>query len=465
MKHILTSWTAGFGLFCGVGLGSLPASAAIDFDTQVKPILENTCIRCHGPEKPKGKLRLDSAAGIAKGGTSGPVLVPGDPDKSPLYTATVLPPTDDNFMPPKDKSDPLTKEQSEVLKQWIKEGGKFPEGVTLVARKVVVANLGDNAANDTDIYKKIQETPAPATTADMKPYKTTIPGTDVAFEMIPIPGGTFKMGSPATEASRKPDEGPQHEVTISPFWMEKCEVTWNEFELFMYPDLKQANDPSRTSADAVTHPTRPYVEMSFGMGKDGFPAISMTQHAANTYCKWLSAKTGHFYRLPTEAEWEYACRAGTTTAYSFGDDATQLPNYGWFEANSDSKYHKVGEKKPNPWGLYDMHGNVAEWTLDQYFPAGYTQVAPTGAVDPWIRSTKPYPQAVRGGSWQDDPELLRSAARRGSSKMWKVQDPQLPKSIWYHTDAQFLGFRIVRPLKLPTLEEAGKYWTSGVEKD
>jgi formylglycine-generating enzyme required for sulfatase activity len=191
----------------------------------------------------------------------------------------------------------------------------------------------------------------------------------------------------------------------------------------------------------------------------------MTQHAANSYCKWLSAKTGHFYRLPTEAEWEYACRAGTTTAYSFGDDPARLDDYAWYAKNSDFKYQKVGTKKPNPWGLHDMHGNVAEWCLDQYTPEGYQQFVEAVTRDPWVRATTPYPHVVRGGSWEDKADKLRSAARRGSDPDWKIQDPQLPKSIWYHTDAQFLGFRIVRPLKVPSAEECSKYWTSGVEKE
>jgi formylglycine-generating enzyme required for sulfatase activity len=281
------------------------------------------------------------------------------------------------------------------------------------------------------------------------------------------------MGSSDSEAGRQPDEGPVHEVKIAPFWMGRHEVTWNEFEMFMYPaeekrtrEKMKIEESVNTLTDAVSRPTQPYVEMSFGMGKDGFPAISMTQHAANKFCQWLSAKTGNFYRLPTEAEWEYACRAGTTTAYSFGDDASQLGEYAWTAANSDWKYQLVGTKKPNPWGLHDMHGNVMEWTLDQYDPDYYKLFAETIVTNPWNRATAPYPHAARGGSWDDeDLALFRSAARRGSDSSWKAQDPQLPKSVWYHTDAQFLGFRVVRPLRVPPPEELDKYWTSGVEKD
>ncbi|MBM3889680.1 MAG: formylglycine-generating enzyme family protein, partial [Verrucomicrobia bacterium] len=196
----------------------------------------------------------------------------------------------------------------------------------------------------------------------------------------------------------------------------------------------------------------------------GFPAISMTQHGTLQYCKWLSAKTGQFYRLPTEAEWEYACRAGATTAYSFGDDPAKLGDYAWFKGNSNSAYHKIGQKKPNAWGLHDMHGNVVEWTLDQYLPDFYATLAKNNPADnPFARSTKRYPQTARGGSWQDDPPELRSAVRRASDPVWQVQDPQLPKSIWYLTDAQFLGFRVVRPLKTPSAVEMHKYWHSGVE--
>ena len=337
-----------------------------------------------------------------------------------------------------------------------------------------LASLADND-NITipDIHARISGKQTEANESQMKAYTNTIPGTRVSFVMLPIPGGEYTMGSPDNEAGRKPDEGPQHKVKISPFWMGRCEVTWNEYELFMYPDEERrtrATIPTDAAgdklADAVTHPSKPYVEMSFGMGKDGFPAISMTQHGANKYCQWLSAKTGQFYRLPTEAEWEYAARAGTTTTYFFGDEPTKLGEYAWFELNSDFKYQKVGKKKPNPWGLCDIYGNVVEWVLDQYDPDYYKQCAASGvSVDPWNKAAKPYPHSVRGGSWDDEAGMCRSAARRGSDRSWKMQDPQLPKSIWYFSDAQFVGFRIVRPLKVPPPEQMQKYWTSGVERD
>src|SRR5207247_11137364 len=131
-----------------------------------------------------------------------------------------------------------------------------------------------------------------------------------------------------------------------------------------------------------------------------------------------------------------------TTAYFFGDDPSKLDDYAWYDKNSDFKYQKVGKKKPNPWGLYDICGNVAEWCLDQYDANYYQQFVRVVADNPWNKSNKPYPQVVRGGSWEDeDPAKLRSAVRRGSEKSWKMQDAQLPKSIRYHTDAQFLGLR------------------------
>ena len=311
-----------------------------------------------------------------------------------------------------------------------------------------------------------------ATEADMKPYAEPIEHTELKVEMVPIPGGTFVMGSPDSEADRNEDEGPQHEVTVSPFWIGKFEITWDQYDTWgeQMDQLRRkmmsiSQTPRDLLVDGISKPTEPYTDMSFGMGRGSYPAICMTQHAARTYCKWITAKTGRYYRLPTEAEWEYACRAGTTTAYSFGDDPDQLEDHAWFYDNSDDSYQEVGQKQPNPWGLHDMHGNVAEWVLDQYDEDYYGKT--DKATDPLNVPLTLYPRVVRGGGWDDDPEMLRSAVREGSSDEWKQQDPQLPKSIWYHTDALGVGFRVVRPLVEPSEQEKAEKWekTEPEQKD
>jgi formylglycine-generating enzyme required for sulfatase activity len=334
------------------------------------------------------------------------------------------------------------------------------------------------AATDPTLEPAVKWLPKPADNpsaeakdqAGMKPYSEKLEA-EIKLDMLPIPGGAYKMGSPANEKDRGKDEGPQVEVKLEPFWMGKCEVTWSQYELWgvgLDKDRRKAKQVTPTNwdkaADALAIPTKPYSDMTFGMGKEGYPAVCMTQFAAKMYCKWLSAKTGHYYRLPTEAEWEYACRAGTTGAYSFGNDPEKLDKYAWNTDNSEEKYHKVGKKKPNPWGLYDMHGNVAEWCLDQYVVDRYKQLGAGLVENPLLPVTKTYPQLVRGGSWVDEAPLLRSAARRGSSKEWKSQDPQIPQSIWYFTDASFVGFRVVRPLRVPTPEEAARYEITEMEK-
>ena len=295
---------------------------------------------------------------------------------------------------------------------------------------------------------------AHATSGKPGPYKVTIPNTTVSYEMVPIRAGEFEMGSSISDPQAKKDEQPQHKVRVDSFWMQAHEVTWDEYRLFMFE--RQAGETGNKDAavDAVSRPTRPYVEMSFGMGINGYPAISMTQHAANKYAEWLSAKTGEFYRLPTEAEWEYACRADASP------NASSLDDYAWYSANSHGKYQKVETKKPNAWGLFDMLGNVMEWTLDAYAPYRSEPLQ-----NPWVKATAPYPHAVRGGSWNDPAARLRCASRVSSDPSWKQQDPQLPKSIWYMTDAQWLGFRLVRPGKVPSAEEMYNYWNSGVEQD
>lgn len=318
-----------------------------------------------------------------------------------------------------------------------------------------------------------------ATEAEMKPYTEIIAGTEVKFDMVPIPSGTFKMGATEKELEDfgvdadeflgidNAAEGPQHEVKVDAFWMGKCEVTWQEYEAWSARLEKQIRESNNFAsgeleevADGMIRPTPPYTDMTFDMGKDRRPAIAMSVYAAQMYCKWLSAKTGRYYRLPTEAEWEYACRAGSDTPYSFGDG--KIEDYAWLYDNADDKYHEVGQKKPNAWGLYDMHGNVREWCLDQYSKTGYEKLmeGADGALDnPYYTTAKRkrYQTVARGGSWYDDAENLRSATRFGSNKSWNQDDPQIPKSIWYEASAKEVGFRVVRPLAVPTVDQAAQF--------
>lgn len=295
-------------------------------------------------------------------------------------------------------------------------------------------------------------------------YSENIAGSEETISLVPIPGGKFSMGSDTGSA----DEAPVHDVQVGDFWMGTYEITWDQYQLFADRNIDEVRDTNRGSevpidVDAVAAATPPYVDMSHGMGRKGFPVVNITEYAALMFCKWLSAKTGRFYRLPTEAEWEYAARAGSKTAFSFGDDTTQLASHAWYRDNSNKKYQKVGQKIPNAYGLFDMHGNVAELTMDQYEPSTYADRAGKVARDPWVRPTELYPRAVRGGSWQDEARDLRVSARHGSKAAWKRIDPQIPKSRWWFTNAPHVGFRIVRPSVTPTPEEIEQYWLEAID--
>ena len=354
----------------------------------------------------------------------------------------------------------------------------------MVAASLSLSHAQQTQEKGPSVYPTAPEVAPPATKVEnsdlgpggeAKPYKEVITGTEQSFEMTPIPGGTFLLGSPDQEKDRKDCEGPQVAVTVSPFWMSTHEVRWDEYSVFMDSLDKRRRAGSDAEAvaqdswaDAVSRPTPPYVPMDFDMGTKGYPAISMTQFAAKQYTKWLSMKTGRFYRLPTEAEWEYAARAGTKTAFSFPAD--DVNEYAWWFDNCDGQYQPPGKLKPNGFGLYDMSGNVCEWCLDAFSEDGYSYLLVDGKVplepvlDPVNWPTQLYPRVARGGHWDDDPDRLRSAARRGSNDSWKAQDPQLPKSIWYHTDAQWLGIRLVRPQNPPPFEEWSKYHDANLEE-
>ena len=256
---------------------------------------------------------------------------------------------------------------------------------------------------------------------------------------------------------RKSDEKPAHTVNVDSFWIGKYEITWEQYDAFVYGnfDVEQFQEESlkELGIDAVTGATAPYVDMSFGMGKVTNPAINMTQYAAVMYCKWLTAKTGEFFRLPTEAEWEYVCKKGKT------EEVSDLKLVGWFDENSNDKYEKIGGKNANSLGIHDMLGNVSEWVLDQYSSTFYTKETKT---NPWNVPTKLYPRVVRGGAWKDTADKLCCTSRQASKQNWKQRDPQIPKSDWWHTNAPFIGFRVVRPKQQPTAEQIEAYWFEAI---
>ena len=259
------------------------------------------------------------------------------------------------------------------------------------------------------------------------------------------------IGSPSTESGREDDEGTQKKVSVTEFWMSEHEVTFAEWDVF----FKNIDVPQTKAIalDAVSRPTAQYIDLTWGMGRDGKqPTNSMSQAAAIMYCKWLYVKTGIFHRLPTEAEWEYACRAGTTAAFSFDNNPQRLKEYAFYKDNSGGKFQKVGQLKPNAWGLYDMLGNLSEWTLDQYDPTAY-QKLPDNAKDPVVPPASRYPRVVRGGSYLSEAKECRCANRISSLADWNKRDPQIPKSRWWLTDGMAVGFRLVRPAKQPPKEE------------
>ncbi|NQZ59622.1 MAG: SUMF1/EgtB/PvdO family nonheme iron enzyme [Lentisphaeraceae bacterium] len=456
----------------------------IDFVKHIQPVLEFACISCHGPTKDKGDLRLDTKKWAFSANDDGDkCIIAGKPLESTLYTYMIL--TEDNdeddmMMPPakaKKKGQHATYKEIALIRKWIEQGANFPADAKLMPKKRPVDGPVKTVITPEELFKKLGFDKRSGKTQSVVDYKKTVPGTDVAFDMVAIKGGNYTRGG--SDAA----EMPKKDVKIGAFWMQRHEMTWEQYELWQFSlDILRRKtikgykvNNEDTQADLVSRPTPPYLDMSFGMGKINRPAVCMTQLAAKCYTMWLSAKTGQFYRLATEAEWEYACRAGASTKYSFGDDESKLGDYAWYFDNSDEKYQEIGTKKPNPWGLYDMHGNVAEWVLDTFTADFYISGSvenpinvpgKAGDLNPKVEAiwpTKLYDRIARGGGWDDDPADLRSASRKRSAPDWKIQDPQVPKSVWYHTDAVWVGFRVVRPAVVPPASELHKYWPTAAE--
>ncbi len=319
---------------------------------------------------------------------------------------------------------------------------------------------------------------APATVDGFVDYTEYIPGTAVSFDMVAIPGGTFRMGSPESEPYRRADEGPAHLVTVDSFWIGRIEVTWDEFEAWYRATRSEGRSDTRLmqeeAVDAITGATPPYVPPDQGWGKGDRPAITMTHYAAEQYCRWLSEVTGKHYRLPTEAEWEYAARGGRDGPYFFegspaqyskrrwwsrlfGDGTEVLDSFAVYRGNSAGRTEPPSVVAANPFGLRHMLGNVREFTSDWYAADTYERRAGDRAVaDPRGPETGEE-HVVRGGSFRSDPADLRLAARdRTQSRACFLTDPQIPKSRWWYSDCVDIGLRVVRGATQPRDEERGR---------
>jgi formylglycine-generating enzyme required for sulfatase activity len=318
-----------------------------------------------------------------------------------------------------------------------------------------------NGPVDTSLYFK-----APAQVTSFSNYDEQIPGTMISFTMRAIPGGTFAMGSPEKESFHKADESPVRTVTVNPFFMAELETTWDQYWAFYANTMSEGRTPpeavyannSRPDVDAISGPTPPFGLPDQGWGIGQRPAITMTHYAAETFCLWLSKKTGKKYRLPTEAEWEYAARGGTQTPYFFAGDPTKFSDIGFwrkffsaktdsissyvvYAKNSKNKTQEPSVVKSNPFGLKNMLGNVMEYCADKYDPEAYGKGSET-VTNPLVTEGEEW--VVRGGDYLSDASNLRVAARNHTQhEAWLKTDPQQPKSIWWYSDIRGIGFRVV----------------------
>jgi len=300
-------------------------------------------------------------------------------------------------------------------------------------------------------------------------FTEKIPGTSVKFDMVAVSGGIFSMGSPQNEDYSESDEHPQHKVEVSDFWMGKAEVSWDEYLAFYKETAGEGRSEDQLGVladahpevDGITGPTPPYGNPDQGWGRGARPAITMSFYAAQVYCRWLSKKTGKKYRLPTEAEWEYACRGGSDTPYFFkgkpsdysqksfwnrifGPDTSVINGYVIYKLNSHKKSGLPRDVKPNPFGLLNMAGNVKEFCSDLYKEDLYKSYSGGGIIKDPQGPAQGKEHIIRGGSFKSDAADVRSAAREATrSKAWLVTDPQMPKSRWWYSDCNDVGFRVV----------------------
>jgi formylglycine-generating enzyme required for sulfatase activity len=273
----------------------------------------------------------------------------------------------------------------------------------------------------------------------------------ISITMKALPAGSFAVGKP----------GQQVNIQMPAFWMAATEITHDQFMAFRFEEKDLKPLP-----DAISRPSAQYIDLTWGMGKEGgYPANSMQPYTALTYCKWLYKKTGVFYRLPTELEWEYAAREGKNTPPP-STNPSLLKNYAWYAANSKNAYQKVASKKPNAWGLYDILGNVAEWCLDMYVPNYQEQLKASPKADFFIpRTDRLAYHTARGGSFYSKTAELKPNLRTAQTEDWNRRDPQMPRSKWWLTDGDFVGFRIVRPAIQPNATEVVQFFKDMLEKE
>ena len=316
-------------------------------------------------------------------------------------------------------------------------------------------NFGKTSLANLEVFTE------PTLVEEHENFIENVPGTTISFNMVAIPGGSFRIGSPDSEQMRKPEEGPSKTVNVSPFFMAEIEVTWDEFLAFYSATAAEGRSTDTEGSrfegevDAITGPTPPYGQPDQNWGMGSRPAITMSYHAAETYCRWLSQVTGKTYRLPTEAEWEYAARGGSTSPYFFEGNPkdftegrlfrkrnTTIDNFVIYEANSMLRTQPPDKVEPNPFGLKNMLGNAAEYVSDWYAPDAYSMLT-DGVTDP-KGPEQGTERVIRGGYFRSDAGGVRSAARDFTrSDDWLKSDPQMPKSIWWLSDCNYVSFRVV----------------------
>jgi formylglycine-generating enzyme required for sulfatase activity len=239
----------------------------------------------------------------------------------------------------------------------------------------------------------------------LQAFEQTLPGSVVKIHMTPIPGGKIKIRG--------------REVEVKPFYFASTDTTWEAYDVFLNsgPPSKPY-DQTKFGPDAIARPSKSYILPDLGWGHHGYPVINVSIDSVTMFSRWMASVTKKKYRLPTEAEWEFACREAQPDGWKL--DKTKLAQVAWYAANSEGMTHPVAKKAPNKLGLFDMLGNVGNWATDL--------------------DGKP---VLCGGSYMDAATLLSPDTRRKWSPAWQQEDPQIPKSRWWLSDGSFVGIRLV----------------------